>query len=72
MFIDSNAENYDFKLKEGAIIKAENVKYEVLKTEDNTSNGMQAIPVAPVKDGAKDEADTSEIVIAYVGTTLVI
>ncbi|MFC3931618.1 lipase family protein [Streptococcus dentapri] len=41
-------------------------KYQVLKVEDNTDNGMQAMAVAPVdKDG---NVDTSQVVIAYAGT----
>ena len=40
-------------------------EYQVLKTEDNTNNGMQAMAVAPVNDG---KADTSEVIIAYAGT----
>ncbi|WP_067101905.1 hypothetical protein, partial [Streptococcus sp. DD13] len=40
-------------------------KYQLLATEDNTQNGMQAMAVAPVVDR---KVDTSEIVIAYAGT----
>ncbi|MGV3007249.1 hypothetical protein [Streptococcus pluranimalium] len=41
-------------------------QFQVLKVEDNTDNGMQAMAVAPVdKNG---EADYSEVVIAYAGT----
>ncbi|MCD0066960.1 hypothetical protein HK290_01235, partial [Streptococcus agalactiae] len=35
---------------------------------DNTSNGMQAMVVAPIKEGMTAKPDTSEIVIAYAGT----
>ncbi|MFB1052023.1 hypothetical protein [Paraliobacillus sp. JSM ZJ581] len=38
--------------------------YKVLKVEDNTDNGMQAMAVAPVKN---DRVDKSEIVTAYAG-----
>src|SRR5699024_6084273 len=56
--------------KKNDIIENRNLAYpyKVLKTEDNTSNGMQAMAVAPVKDGTKNKADTSEVVIAYAGT----
>ncbi|ALS01754.1 hypothetical protein ATZ33_10320 [Enterococcus silesiacus] len=39
--------------------------YEVLRVEDNTKNGMQAMAVAPIVNG---KADTSKVVIAYAGT----
>ncbi|HEL1291831.1 TPA: hypothetical protein TVS27_001902, partial [Streptococcus equi subsp. zooepidemicus] len=39
--------------------------YKVLKAEDNPDNGMQAMAVAPIKDGKEDR---SHIVIAYAGT----
>ncbi|WP_321387083.1 lipase [uncultured Enterococcus sp.] len=39
--------------------------YEVLKVEDNTDNGMQAMAVAPIVNG---KPDTSQVVIAYAGT----
>ena len=42
------------------------VKYQILKVEDNTANGMQAMAVAPAdKDG---HVNTSQVVIAYAGT----
>ena len=37
----------------------------VLATENNTSNGMQAMAVAPIING---KPDTSQIIIAYAGT----
>lgn len=44
-------------------------KYIVIEPPiDNTSNGMQAMVVAPIKEGTTAEPDTSEIVIAYAGT----
>ena len=50
----------------GDILENRNLSrsYEVLKVEDNTTNGMQAMAVAPVKNNI---IDTSEIVIAYAG-----
>ncbi|MBC1813705.1 hypothetical protein HCA60_14480 [Listeria booriae] len=39
--------------------------YIVLEVADNNKNGMQAMAVAPIKDGI---ADTSEVIIAYAGT----
>jgi len=63
--VDSNATDYDPNLKEKATREIEGEKYKVLKTEDNTSNDMQAMAVAPIKNGT---ADTSEVVIAYAGT----
>ena len=43
-----------------------NGKFKVLKTEDNTSNGMQAMAVAPLDKNGKP--DLSHIVVAYAGT----
>ncbi len=63
--LDPKGKNYDYNIKEEAIRKIEGLDYQILKTSDNTSNGMQAMAVAPIKNG---EADTSEIVIAYAGT----
>lgn len=41
-------------------------KYQVLKVEDNTTNGMQAMAVAPVDKAGN--VDTSQVVIAYAET----
>ena len=41
-------------------------QFQVLKVEDNTTNGMQAMAVAPVD--ANGNVDTSQVVIAYAGT----
>ncbi|AUW96073.1 hypothetical protein [Streptococcus pluranimalium] len=41
-------------------------QFQVLKVKDSTSNGMQAMAVAPVDKNGK--ADYSEVVIAYAGT----
>src|SRR5699024_12417065 len=51
----------------GDILENKNLShsYEVLKVEDNTTNGMQAMAVAPVKNG---KVDTYEVVIAFEGT----
>ncbi|MBF0779765.1 MULTISPECIES: SA1320 family protein [unclassified Granulicatella] len=42
-------------------------QFHVIDVEDNLSNGMQAMAVAPVIDG---QVDTSQIVIAYAGTNI--
>ena len=65
--IDPKDKNFS-PLKKGDKTNAGGTNYQVLKTENNTDNGMQAMAVAPVKDGTDDEADTSEVVIAYAGT----
>ncbi|TFU96160.1 hypothetical protein [Granulicatella sp. 19428wC4_WM01] len=39
----------------------------LIDVEDNLSNGMQAMAVAPVIDG---QVDISQIVIAYAGTNI--
>lgn len=63
--LDPKHNDYDPTLKQGGIVKIEGIKYKILKVEDNSTNGMQAMAVAPIKNG---KADTSEIVIAYAGT----
>ncbi|QUW23004.1 lipase [Sporosarcina sp. Marseille-Q4063] len=63
--VDKNNKYYNADLKEGAILEGENSTYKVIKIEDNTSNGMQAMAVAPFING---KVDTTEIVIAYAGT----
>lgn len=41
-------------------------QFQILKIEDNTENGMQAMAVAPVDKAGN--VDTSQVVIAYAGT----
>ncbi|MFB1052021.1 hypothetical protein [Paraliobacillus sp. JSM ZJ581] len=65
--LDTGHDNYDPDLKQGAIRPINENKFIILKTEDNTDNGMQAMAVAPVKN---DRVDKSEIVIAYAGTNM--
>ncbi|HFQ5481830.1 TPA: hypothetical protein ACHR0F_002104, partial [Streptococcus agalactiae] len=56
-------------LKRGDIVG--NSDYVIIEPPiDNTSNGMQAMVVAPIKEGTTAEPDTSEIVIVYAGTNL--
>src|SRR5699024_3574308 len=64
-WIDKKDEGYDPSIKEEEKIKEKDTEYYILKTENNTSNGMQAMAVAPIKNGT---ADTSEVVIAYART----
>ena len=63
--IDSKGDNY-FPLEVGDVRKFGGEKHQILKTSDTTSNGMQAMAVAPIKNG---KTDTSEIVIAYTGNS---
>lgn len=62
--VDEKAKDYDPNLKVGTIIKDKDFHYKTLNIDD-TSNGMQAMAVAPFING---KVDTSEIVIAYAGT----
>ncbi len=70
-WVDGKKQDKKFLPEEGTIrkipkaIKGSNVEYKILKTEDNTTSGMQAMAVAPIKN---NKVDTSEIVIAYAGT----
>src|SRR5699024_11565924 len=63
--IDKKDEGDDPSIKEEEKIKEKDTEYYSLKTENNSSNGMQAMAFAPIKNGT---ADTSEVVIAYAGT----
>ncbi|MFB1050650.1 hypothetical protein [Paraliobacillus sp. JSM ZJ581] len=60
--VDKKYKNYEPSIKDGKKIKIEGKRYEVIRVENNTDNGMQAMAVAPVNNG---QVDTSEIVIAY-------
>ena len=62
--LDFKNENYN-PVEIGEIKEFGGVEYKILKVEDNITNGMQALAVAPVKNNI---VDTSEIVIAYAGT----
>lgn len=63
--LDKKDDGYDPNLKAGKTKKINDINYKILAVEDNTTNGMQAMAVAPVING---EADTSQVVIAYAGT----
>ena len=63
--LDFNHENQN-PLKIGEIKEFGGLEYKIIKVEDNITNGMQAMAVAPVKN---DVVDTSKIVIAYAGTS---
>lgn len=64
--LDFKHKNYN-PIKIGGIKEFGGVEYKILKVEDNTTNGMQAMAVAPVKNNI---VDTSENVIAYAGTNI--
>ena len=64
--IDSKHYGYS-PLKIGEIEEIDGVEYRIIKVEDNTTNGMQAMAVAPVKN---EKVDTSEVVIAFPGINL--
>ena len=55
------------KIVPGEPVKVEGVWYRVLAVENNTSNGFQAMAVAPVRNG---KVVKDEIVVAYAGTRL--
>lgn len=52
--IDEKHTNYNPTIKEGATVKSRGSYYKILKVEDNTTNGMQAMAVAPVHNGKVD------------------
>lgn len=59
--------NIQSEIIKGSLIKNENEKYEVLAVENDITNSMQAMAVAPVDSSGK--VDTSKVVIAYAGTS---
>ncbi|MEN2666789.1 hypothetical protein [Listeria aquatica] len=65
-WLDPKHKEYAPTLKEGSYRKFGDTKYKILKTENNSENGMQAMAVAPVDKNGK--VDTTEVVIAYAGT----
>ena len=54
----------DSPLEKGEMVKSFNKNFKVLEVLDH-ENGMQAMAVAPIKNG---KVDTKHIVIAYAGT----
>ncbi|MFS8952615.1 hypothetical protein QM965_07860 [Streptococcus oralis subsp. tigurinus] len=62
--VDKNKNSTPWKA--GDELRKDSQSFRVLSTKDNTSNGMQAMAVAPVdKNG---NVDNSHVVIAYAGT----
>ncbi len=63
-----DAKEIEHPWRKGDIIENNNLTqpYQVIKVEDHTENGMQAMAVTPIKNG---KTDTSEIVIAYTGNS---
>ncbi len=57
--LDRKHKDFDSTLREGKHRRFGEVQYKILTTEDNTTNGMQAMAVAPIKN---NKVDTSEIV----------
>lgn len=64
-WIDPLHKKYDPTIKDSEIREINGKEYEILRVENNTDNGMQAMAVAPIVNG---KADTSQVVIAYAGT----
>ncbi|EUJ48659.1 hypothetical protein [Listeria fleischmannii] len=65
-WLDPKHDNYSPTMKGGNSFELDGFNYKILKTENNSENGMQAMVVAPVDKQGK--VDTSEIVISYAGT----
>ncbi|MHC5280005.1 hypothetical protein ACYRFT_06970, partial [Listeria kieliensis] len=61
-WLDPKHKEYAPTLKEGNYRIFGGTKYKILKTENNSDNGMQAMAVAPVDKHGK--VDTTEVVIA--------
>src|SRR5699024_9181833 len=66
-WIDKKDEGYDPSIKEEEKIKEKDTEYNIIKKKKkkNTTNDMQEMDVATIKNGT---AYTSEVVIAYAGT----
>ena len=61
-----DSEKVDNPIKQGDTVAGG--QFQVLKVEDNTENGMQAMVVAPVDKNGK--VDYSEVVIVYAGINI--
>ncbi|MBO0473602.1 hypothetical protein IGL98_000110 [Enterococcus sp. DIV0840] len=65
-WLDPKHEGYDPDLKEGAIIDLGGKDYQILKIKSESSNGMQAMAVAPLNPSGYP--DTTQLTVAYAGT----
>lgn len=63
--VDKNKNSTPWKA--GDELRKDSQSFRVLSAKDNTSNGMQAMAVAPI-DKATGKVDYSQVVIAYAGT----
>ncbi|EGP4714377.1 lipase [Enterococcus lactis] len=65
-WLDPKHPQYSKSYKEGAIKNFGETKFQILKIK-NSFDGMQAMAVAPIKNG---KVDISQVVIAFAGTNL--
>ncbi|EUJ27403.1 hypothetical protein MFLO_13078 [Listeria floridensis FSL S10-1187] len=63
-WLDPKHDDYSLTMKEGNGFELDGYNYKILKTENNSKNGMQAMTVAPVDKNKKSTPYKS--VIAYV------
>lgn len=65
-WLDPKHPDYDPTLKEGSIKQYNNQNYQILKIKTESSNGMQAMAIAPLNSNGYP--DTTQLTVAYAGT----
>lgn len=65
-WLDPKHGDYAPEMRKGSKFNYKGETYKILRTENNSKNGMQAMAVAPIDKHGK--ADTTEVIIAYAGT----
>lgn len=65
-WLDLKHGDYAPEMRKGSKFNYKGETYKILRTENNSKNGMQAMAVAPIDKHGK--VDTMEVIIAYAGT----
>ncbi|MBF2573944.1 hypothetical protein IA815_03175 [Listeria welshimeri] len=65
-WLDPKHGDYAPEMRKGSKFNYKGETYKILRTENNSKNGMQAMAVAPIDKHGK--VDTTEVIIAYAGT----
>ncbi|MBC1348858.1 hypothetical protein HCX58_04295 [Listeria welshimeri] len=65
-WLDPKHGNYAPEMRKGSKFNYKGETYKILRTENNSKNGMQAMAVAPIDKHGK--VDTTEVIIAYART----
>ncbi|MHC5291293.1 hypothetical protein [Listeria welshimeri] len=65
-WLDPKHGDYAPEMRKGSKFNYKGETYKILRTENNSKNGMQAMAVAPIDKHGK--VNTTEVIIAYAGT----